>query len=115
MTPLGMRSLSRPAVTEERHARVANLGRVFHQVGPFESLDTTPLPRSHPAPDSDADTSLERCGCGLRNGVVLLSRSAADTDRTDDLAVLLQRDATSKNHDLAVVGSVDSKELIAGL
>jgi hypothetical protein len=68
-----------------------------------------------PVLDEVADTSLERCGCGLRNGVVLLSRSAADTDRTDDLAVLLQRDATSKNHDLAVVGSMDSKELIAGL
>ena len=59
--------------------------------------------------------SLERCGCGIRNGVILLSRSTADTDRTDDLPVLLQRNATSKNHDLAVVGSVDSKELIAGL
>ena len=31
MTPLGVRSLSRPAVTAERHARVATLGRVFHQ------------------------------------------------------------------------------------
>ncbi len=41
MTPLGVRSLSGPAVTAERHARVANLGRVFHQVGPFEFLDTT--------------------------------------------------------------------------
>ena len=40
MTPLGVRSLSRPAVTAERHARVATLGRVFHQVGP------RPLPSS---------------------------------------------------------------------
>ena len=31
MTPLGVRSLSRPAVTAERQARVATLGRVFHQ------------------------------------------------------------------------------------
>ena len=31
MTPLGVRALSRPAVTAERHARVATLGRVFHQ------------------------------------------------------------------------------------
>ena len=31
MTSLGVRSLSRPAVTAERHARVATLGRVFHQ------------------------------------------------------------------------------------
>ncbi len=44
MTPLGVRSLSRPAVTAERPARVANLGRVFHQVGPFEFLDTTGSP-----------------------------------------------------------------------
>ena len=41
MTPLGVRALSRPAVTAERHARVATLGPVFHQVGPFEFLDTT--------------------------------------------------------------------------
>ena len=30
------------AVTAERPARVAPLGRVFHQVGPCELLDTTP-------------------------------------------------------------------------
>jgi hypothetical protein len=36
MTPFGVRSLSRPAVTAESHTRVATLGRVFHQVGPFE-------------------------------------------------------------------------------
>jgi len=59
--------------------------------------------------------ALEGCGCDLRNGVVLLSRSTADTHRTDDLPVLLQRNTTSKNHDLAVVGSVDSKELSARL
>ena len=41
MTPFGVRSLSRPAVTAESHTRVATLGRVFHQVGPFEFLDTT--------------------------------------------------------------------------
>ena len=29
-------------LTAERHARVAHLGRVFHQVGPCELLDTTP-------------------------------------------------------------------------
>jgi hypothetical protein len=39
MTPLGVRSV--PSVTAERHARVANLGLGFHQVGPFEFLDTT--------------------------------------------------------------------------
>ena len=69
----------------------------------------------HVRSPSASPASLERCGCGLRNGMVLLSRSAADTDRTNDLPVLLQRNATSKNHDLAAVGSVDSKELIAGL
>ena len=36
MTPLGVRALSRPAVTAKRHARVVNLGRVFHHVGPFD-------------------------------------------------------------------------------
>ncbi len=36
-----MCALSRQAVTAERHARVANLGLGFHQVGPFEFLDTT--------------------------------------------------------------------------
>ena len=38
MTPLGVRSLSRPAVTAVRHARVANLGRVFHQVGSSRTI-----------------------------------------------------------------------------
>ncbi len=41
MTWLGVRALSRSAVTAERHARVVPLDRVFHQVGPFEFLDTT--------------------------------------------------------------------------
>ena len=92
---------------------------------PPERRPPRPLPPDLPLPFGESEnvrgrvatwpTSLERCGCGLRNGVVLLSRSTADTDRTDDLPVLLQRNATSKNHDLAVVGSVDSKELIAGL
>ena len=41
MTPLGVRALSHPAVTAERPARVAHLGRVFHEVGPLELLDTT--------------------------------------------------------------------------
>ena len=41
MPPLGVRALSRPAVTAERHARVATLGGVFHQMEPFEFLDTS--------------------------------------------------------------------------
>ena len=61
------------------------------------------------------EDDLERCGCSLRNGMVLLSRSAADPNRADDLPVLLQRNATRKDHDLAVVGCVDAKELIARL
>ena len=62
-------------------------------VGPFSSI-RTPLGGSLLRYRNN--TSLERCGCGFRNGVVLLSRSAADTDRTDDPSVLLQRNATSK-------------------
>ena len=42
------------------------------------------------------EDDLERCGCGFCNGMVLLSRSAADTNRANDLLVLLQRNATRK-------------------
>ena len=42
------------------------------------------------------EDDLERCGCGFCNGMVLLSRSAADTNRAYDLLVLLQRNATRK-------------------
>ena len=41
MTPRGVRALSRPAVTLEWSAWVVTRGRVFHQVGPFEFVDTT--------------------------------------------------------------------------
>ena len=40
MTLLGVRALSRPGGDRGAHARVVALDRVFHQVGPFEFLDT---------------------------------------------------------------------------
>jgi hypothetical protein len=49
------------------------------------------------------------------HGVILIAGSAAHSDGPDDLALPLERDATSKNHDLSVVGCVDSEELAAGL
>ena len=45
--------------------------------------------------------------------MVLLSRSAAHTNRTNDLSAPLQRNTPGKNHDLAVVGRMDPKELTA--
>jgi len=47
--------------------------------------------------------------------VVLRSRTAADADGPDDLAILLERDAAGEDHYLAVVGGVNTEELIAGL
>src|ERR1700722_1579089 len=47
--------------------------------------------------------------------MVLSARAAADTDGANHLAIFLQRNSAGENHDLAVVGSVDSKKLLAGL
>ena len=52
---------------------------------------------------------------GFRDGVVLVSGSAAYADRADDLAVLFQRNSAREDHDFSVVRGVNSKELISGL
>jgi|SRR5271167_274886 len=54
---------------------------------------------------------LEYRGAGVRNGVVFLARTAADTDRAHDLAVALQRNAAGEDHDLALIRHMDAEEL----
>src|SRR5229473_1613111 len=46
---------------------------------------------------------LERGGTGRSDGMILIAGTTADADRPYDLAIQLQRDAASKNHDFAVV------------
>ena len=58
---------------------------------------------------------LERFGGGLGHRGVLLLVAAADADRTDDLAVALERDAAREDHDLALVGLLDAVERAARL
>ncbi len=58
---------------------------------------------------------LKRCSAGFSYGMVLLSRSAADANRADDLAILFQRNAAGKDHDLAAVGCMNPEELLARL
>src|SRR5260370_8559758 len=60
-------------------------------------------------------TALKGLRPGLGNRVILLPRSATYADRTDDLAVAVQRYAPSENHDSPVVRGVDTKELGAWL
>ena len=73
MTPFGVRSLSRPAVTAESHTRVATLGRVFHQVGPFEFLDTTGFTRHSSSEAGVASRRQRGIHCRLLTRLVTLS------------------------------------------
>jgi hypothetical protein len=44
--------------------------------------------------------TLERGGTGHWDGMILIAGTTADANRTYYLAIPLQRDASSKNHDL---------------
>ena len=46
---------------------------------------------------------------------MILVAGAANANRPDHLAIPLQRDAGGKNHDLAVVGSMNAEELASRL
>jgi hypothetical protein len=62
-----------------------------------------------------SDGRLEGGCAGFGYGLVLLAAASGDADGSDDFAVLLEGDAASKDHDLAVIGGVDAEELLAGL
>src|SRR5262245_13127308 len=47
--------------------------------------------------------------------MILIPRASTDTDRAHHVAIALQRNSAGENHDLAVIGSVNSEELPAGL
>src|SRR5690554_5542868 len=47
--------------------------------------------------------------------MILFPGSATDTDCPYHLTVFLQRNPTSKNHDLTIIGSMDAKELLPRL
>ncbi len=57
----------------------------------------------------------ERLRAGLGDGLILRARAAADPDGAHDLVAAFERDAAGKNHDLAVVGSMDAVERFARL
>src|SRR5438552_10015890 len=48
-------------------------------------------------------------------GMVLVTRTTTYADGAYYFTVALERDAAGENHDLAIVGGVDPKELAAGL
>src|SRR6202040_397463 len=54
---------------------------------------------------------LERCGAGRGDGMILVAGATADANRPDYLAIQLQRDAASKNHDFAGVRNMNAEEL----
>src|SRR5664279_4299275 len=58
---------------------------------------------------------LERRSAGFGDGVVLLARTTAHADRAHDFSVAFQRNASSEDHNLAIVGDMNAKELSARL
>ena len=47
--------------------------------------------------------------------MILIAGATADANRADYLAIPFQRDAAGKNHDLAIVGSMNAEELASRL
>ena len=60
----------------------------------------------------ESDQSESRCS-SFCNCVILLARTPTHTHRADYFAVALQRNASSENHDSAIVRGVNSKKLPA--
>jgi hypothetical protein len=52
---------------------------------------------------------------GLRHSLILLSRSAAYTDRANDFSAALQGNATGKDHDSTVIRDMNAEKLPARL
>jgi hypothetical protein len=61
------------------------------------------------------NANLERPRASFSHGVVLIAAAAANADRTHNFPFPLQRDATSEDHDLAIIGGVNAEELSARL
>jgi hypothetical protein len=54
------------------------------------------------------------CRCArLGDGVIVFAGTSADANCADDLASPLDRNAPGKDHDFAVIGSVDPEKLLA--
>lgn len=58
---------------------------------------------------------LERRCSGLGDGMVLIAGAAAHPDCSHNFATPFKRNPTGKDHDFALVGSVNSEKLSAGL
>src|ERR1035438_8590681 len=59
--------------------------------------------------------SSEGCFASFRDSLILLSRSAANSDGAYHFAVPLQRNAAREDHHASVVGDVDAEKLVPGL
>src|SRR5664280_2308228 len=57
----------------------------------------------------------ERGCASFGDGVVLLARTTAHADRAHDFSAAFQRNASSEDHDLAIVGDMNAEELSARL
>src|ERR1039458_2069202 len=64
---------------------------------------------------SSPGTDLERGCAGLRDCMVLISRTAAYANRAHDLPNLFQRNPARKDHDFAVIRCMNAEKLAAGL
>ena len=64
----------------------------------------------------DVNSSLlERRHTGFGYRVILFSGASANTNCTDYFSITLERDSTGKNHDLAIIGGVQTVKILAGL
>ena len=57
----------------------------------------------------------DRVTSGFGDRLILLAGSSADADGSHDCPIPLQRDAAREDHYFAVVGCVNSKELLSRL
>src|ERR1035437_10734038 len=57
----------------------------------------------------------ERGCASFGDGVVLLAQATAHAGRAHDFSVAFQRNASGEDHDLAIVGDMNAKELSARL
>src|SRR3984893_5793228 len=58
---------------------------------------------------------LDRCGTGRGDDMIPIAGATADANRPYYLAIQLQRNAASKNHDFAVVLNMNAEELASRL
>src|SRR5882724_12335237 len=113
--------IQKPCGHESRKAKFSSSilnGLDFHLAGVGAHNSSVTGHSRHPIPLRDSygfRTNLECFGSCFRHGVVLLSRTSANTNGAHHFSFLHQWNSTGENHDFAVVGGVNSKKLATRL